>query len=71
MPRRIEVFEQMLRFWCPGRLVDLGAGHGIFSQVAAAAGWSVTAIDVRPDRFPDNPLITWIIQDIRETRLTG
>jgi hypothetical protein len=71
MPRRLEIFHQMLRLWRPGRLVDLGAGHGAFSQAAAAAGWSVTAIDARPDRFPDDPSVRWITQDVRQAELTG
>ena len=70
-PRRIEIFNQILRLWRPGRLVDLGAGHGIFAQAAAAAGWTVTAVDARPDRFPDDPSIRWITQDVRQTDLTG
>lgn len=55
----------------PGRLVDLGAGHGGFSRRAARAGWDVTAVDARDERFPQDDTITWIRQDVREADLSG
>ena len=61
----------MLGWFTPGRLVDLGAGHGAFSIRAADAGWDVTAVDARTTRFPDDARIQWIHQDVRETSLQG
>jgi hypothetical protein len=51
--------------------VDLGAGHGAFSVRAADAGWEVTAVDARTTRFPDDPRIRWVHQDVRHTELQG
>jgi hypothetical protein len=70
-PLRIRWFKLMLGMFPPGRLIDLGAGHGKFSQVAADAGWTVTALDARGDRYPDDPRITWLIGDVREVDLHG
>jgi len=69
--RRHQVFDAVLSTFQPGRLVDLGAGHGGYARRAADAGWTVTAVDARDDRFPDDSRITWIKQDVREFDLTG
>ena len=38
-----------------GSVIDLGAGHCIFTRDAHALGWQATALDVRIDRRPDLP----------------
>jgi len=68
---RLRVFDTMLGWFTPGRLLDLGAGHGAFSVRAADAGWDVTAVDARTTRFPDDARIRWVHQDVRETPLQG
>ena len=37
----------------PGKMLDLGAGPGHFSLIAAQLGWEVTAVDARNTRTPD------------------
>lgn len=69
--RRTTLFDAVLRQLPRGRLVDLGAGHGIFSIRAADAGWDVTAVDARTTRFPEDDRITWVHQDVREVDLQG
>ncbi|HZA72671.1 MAG TPA: glycosyltransferase [Propionibacteriaceae bacterium] len=68
---RLRVFDTMLGWFTPGRLLDLGAGHGAFSIRAADAGWDVTAVDARTTRFPDDARVTWVHSDVRETSLEG
>jgi SAM-dependent methyltransferase len=63
--RRVAQFAELLSRFPTGRLVDLGSGHGIFARVAADLGWQVTAIDARDERFPDDPRITWVKDDVR------
>lgn len=63
--RRIATYVDLLSRFRPGHLVDLGAGHGVFSKIAADLGWRVTAVDVRSARFPDDDRITWVTQDVR------
>lgn len=70
-PRRLDLFDGLLGRFPPGRLVDLGAGHGKFSLRAADAGWAVTAVDARATRFVEDERITWVEQDIREFDLQG
>lgn len=62
---RVALFIDLLGRFRRGRLVDLGAGHGIFSRVAADLGWEVTAVDARDERFPDDPRVAWVRSDIR------
>jgi hypothetical protein len=62
---RIALFADLLGRFTPGRLVDLGAGHGIFARVAADLGWEVTAVDARDERFPKDPRVQWVRSDIR------
>mgnify|MGYP000987610619 CR=1 FL=1 len=47
---------------CGSRLLDVGAGAGVFAEVAADAGWSVTAVDpaLEAERLKNNPRITLI-----------
>lgn len=68
---RYRIFDTMLGWFPPGRLVDLGAGHGLYSIRAADAGWKVTAVDARTVRFPDDPRITWLHEDVRNISLKG
>lgn len=65
--RRFELFGTLLSLFPAGRLVDLGAGHGLFALAAADAGWDVTAVDARGDRYPVDDRVTWVTQDVRET----
>lgn len=67
---RREYFETILSAFRPGRLADLGAGHGGFSISAADLGWQVTAIDARAERFPVDERITWVNKDIRKADLS-
>jgi hypothetical protein len=68
---RYRLFDTMLSWFAPGTLLDLGAGHGAFSMRAADAGWKVTAVDARTERFPDDQRVTWVHEDVRETSLDG
>jgi hypothetical protein len=67
----MQLFDGLVKAFPPGRLVDLGAGHGAFSQRAADAGWDVTAVDARSTRFVEDDRITWVQQDVREFDLGG
>ncbi|HEX8498926.1 MAG TPA: class I SAM-dependent methyltransferase [Actinomycetales bacterium] len=69
--RRFQAFDTALGLVPVGRLVDLGAGHGLFSRRAADAGWDVTAVDARTERFPQDDRVTWVHQDVREHDLAG
>jgi hypothetical protein len=69
--RRTEIYQRLLDLFVPGRLIDLGAGHGTFSVLAAERGWQVTAVDARTERFPDDPRITWVQRDVRDADVTG
>ena len=69
--RRFQAFDAVLRLFPTGRLVDLGTGHGLLAKRAADAGWQVTAVDARTERFPSDERITWVHQDIREHDLSG
>ena len=68
---RFRLFDTLLERFPPGRLLDLGTGHGRFAIRAAEAGWEVTATDARTDRFPDSPGVTWRQEDVRDTDPTG
>lgn len=63
---RIVQFAAILSRFPPGHLIDLGAGHGTFSRVAAELGWRVTAVDARDERYPDDPRVKWVVSDVRE-----
>lgn len=68
---RMRYFDTMLAWFKPRRVIDLGAGHGAFSIRAADAGWDVTAVDARTVRFPEDPRISWVHEDVRESDLSG
>jgi SAM-dependent methyltransferase len=69
---RFRWFNQMLGLFPPGRLIDLGAGHGMFARAAADVGWTVTALDARGDRYPaDERRIDWQIGDVRDVDLSA
>lgn len=68
---RLALFLDILDRFPPGKLVDLGAGHGMFSLLAADRGWQVTAVDARDERFQTDPRITWVKQDVRECDIAG
>lgn len=68
---RMAAFLQILQRSAPGRLLDLGTGHGIFARLAADQGWDVTAVDARADRFPDDPRVTWVHEDVRRVSCQG
>jgi hypothetical protein len=55
----------------PGRLLDLGAGHGRFSLIGQELGWDVTAVDVRTVRMPMVEGIRWIEGDVRTFDVAG
>lgn len=66
---RIEIFRELLGqlgHGRPGRYLDLATGHGRFALTARAHGWEVTAVDVRTQRWPDEPGIRWIRSDVRD-----
>ncbi len=69
--RRFQLFDSLLGLFPPGKALDLGAGHGQFSLRAADAGWEVTAVDARDERFPEDERVRWIQQDVREADLDG
>jgi hypothetical protein len=69
--RRIQIFQRLLGLFEPGRLIDLGAGHGKFSIAAANAGWDVTAVDARTERNATAPGVTWVEADVRGVELQG
>lgn len=72
------MFRSLISPLKTGRMLDLGAGPGTFSLIAAELGWEVTAVDARNIRFPTpekekNPKrakliesVKWIEADVRE-----
>lgn len=77
-PLRLKWFTQMLALLQPapgrahgGRLIDLGSGHGVFALAGADLGWSVTALDARGDRYPDDDRVEWRVGDVRDVDLQG
>lgn len=69
--RRLALFDQLLALVPAGRCVDLGAGHGKFSRRAADAGWEVTAVDARTERFPRIRGVEFVQADVRSFDLAG
>lgn len=71
MPRseRGELFVRLLSLFEPGKMVDLGTGHGGFAMEAADLGWDVTAVDARTERWPNDDRITWVQSDVRDHNL--
>jgi hypothetical protein len=71
-PLRLGWFRRLLPMvGSGGTLVDLGAGHGLFSIIAADLGWQVTAQDARGDRFPEDSRITWEVSDVRDVDVSA
>ncbi|MGH9906558.1 MAG: class I SAM-dependent methyltransferase [Pyrinomonadaceae bacterium] len=67
---RVAIFDQLLQSEIPFKrgntLVDLGAGHCFFSKKARDFGYSVTAVDARTVRRPqDLGTINFVQSDIR------
>ncbi|WP_109471340.1 class I SAM-dependent methyltransferase [Ornithinimicrobium cavernae] len=69
--KRRPIFINLLSLFPPGKLVDLGTGHGGFAVHAADLGWEVTAVDARSERWPKDDRVTWVKQDVREHDLSG
>ncbi len=65
MDIRLTLFKTLLEGVPPGRLLDLGTGHGKFAMLAQQLGWDVTAVDARIERLPKVPSIRWIQEDVR------
>jgi tetratricopeptide (TPR) repeat protein len=56
------------------RVVDLGAGHCAYSQAARNMGCTVTAVDARTERKPDDAeldAIRFVKADVRQFELAG
>ncbi len=66
---RLKIFVSILERFPPGRLLDLGCGHGAFSMLAARLGWAVTAVDVRTERMPKTDGIEWVNEDVRQFQI--
>jgi len=69
--RRLALFDQLLALVPAARCVDLGAGHGKFSMRASAAGWDVTAVDVRKERFVGDGRVKFVEADVRSYDASG
>lgn len=65
MDPRLEMFSELLATQRPGRLLDLGTGHGKFALLATNMGWKVTAVDARTERMPEHQAIEWVRSDVR------
>lgn len=68
---RHSAFACLIGLFEPGNCIDLGAGHGAFAQKAADLGWSVTAVDARTDRYPQDERVTWVQADVRDVDLSS
>lgn len=62
---RLDIFRSILEPMKPGRLLDLGTGHGKFARIAHELGWEVTAVDARTERMPMTAGIEWVQSDVR------
>ena len=71
MDIRLEIFHSLLGTLRPGRLLDLGCGHGKFSVLARDLGWQVTGVDARTERIPAESGIEWIEHDARTFPIEG
>jgi hypothetical protein len=69
--RRLAIFRDILAPMRPGRLLDLGTGHGAFALIAHELGWQVTAVDARTDRMPMSEGIEWVQSDVRTYDTSG
>ena len=73
-----QIFRTLISMLKSGKLLDLGAGPGTFSLIAAELGWEVTAVDARTGRTPDPDVekdpnraelirsVRWVQSDLRE-----
>jgi hypothetical protein len=68
---RVVSFKALLGLFPPGRLLDLAAGHGLFSVTAQEMGWRATAVDARTERMPMTPGIDWVQHDVRTYDVSG
>lgn len=68
---RAGILTGLLGRFTPGKLADLATGTGWFAQIAADAGWQVTALDARRRDWPAHEGITWLEQDVRDADLSG
>lgn len=68
---RLDIFRSLLEPMKPGRLLDLGCGHGRFSLIARDLGWQVTGVDARTDRMPGTHDIDWVQSDVRDFAVYG
>jgi hypothetical protein len=72
---RGRIFDELLLSVVPRgqSLLDLGLGPRLFSRRAAAAGYSVTAVDARTERIPEPPTaeITFVQADVRVFDVRG
>jgi hypothetical protein len=68
---RLDIFASLLSGMRPGRMIDLGTGHGAFARVGRDLGWEVTAVDARRDRMPMDFGITWVQADVRDHPIDG
>ncbi len=67
--RRLDIFERILAGLPQLPLVDLGAGHCKFAQIAHGMGFPTTAIDARVERVPLMLPFRFLQQDVREADL--
>lgn len=65
------IFLEILQRFSPGRMLDIGTGHGLFARLAADCGWEVTAVDARETRFPNDARIRWVHEDVRTFDVSG
>lgn len=68
---RVDAFERLLSLFPPGKLIDLGSGHGKLAIRAARLGWNAVAIDARTERFPVTDAVEFRNIDVRDVSLTG
>ncbi len=68
---RLTIFQRLLEPMTPGKLLDLGCGHGKFAQLAHRLGWQVTAVDARTVRMPMTCEIKWVEADVRDFPVDG
>lgn len=60
------ILREVIKPPAGAKIVDLGAGHCRFSQIASRMGYTPTAVDVRDQRLPENlGDIEFIKSDIR------
>jgi predicted RNA methylase len=68
------IFRHLLSGISPGKLLDLGAGHCIYSIWAQQQGFEVTAVDARTQRLPPREklgAIKFIQSDVRVFDVSG